>query len=99
MRLIAAMILTVMVSPVFADDVRRAGDVLLRAQSANVYSELCLAALDGTNQLHRKAQEAGIPEHRLSDIQCNGVSINAFADRYATERNLTAINYRLVKKL
>ena len=70
------------------------GDTRLTADKGNVYSQLCLAALDSEYVLEARANELNIHDSRLRQITCNGYSIRAFARRYGKSQEVTGV-YRL----
>ncbi len=59
--------------------------------AGDVYSQLCMAALESKYVLKEKAKELGVNHTRLRQLTCNGMSPREFRAEYGTEQIITQV--------
>ncbi|MCB1691124.1 MAG: hypothetical protein KDI19_00085 [Pseudomonadales bacterium] len=65
-----------------ADNAKIVGDQRFVASGDNVYSQLCMAALESKYVLEQRAEELGVSKSDMKDVTCNGLSLVRFAKTY-----------------
>lgn len=55
----------------------------------NVYTQLCMAALESKYVLAERARELGVNRTRLRQLTCNGMSPREFRAKYGSEQTIT----------
>lgn len=90
--LTAILVALTFASTAIADDAETKviGNKALKAAENNVYSQLCLAAVESKYVAQRRAEELGVQPSRLRQIECNGMAIWQFAEKYEQNRIVTA---------
>lgn len=85
-------LITVIISAAFAsaawadDEARIVDNQKLVAPDDNVYSQLCIAALDSRYVVQQRAEELGVNPTRLGQVTCNDMSLREFAALYGQQQ-------------
>lgn len=66
----------------------------LVVKNENVYTQLCMAALESKYVMQEKARELGVNTSRLRQLTCNGMSPREFRATYGTEQIVTRATQR-----
>ena len=59
------------------------------AKNQNIYTQLCMAALESKYVMEEKARELGVRRSRLRQVTCNDMSPAEFRAKYAQEQLIT----------